>query len=81
MASSTTLDESIEGNRVVANDGDEFGIVSGVRSNTMYVDLDPGLDDRLLARLGWDDVAQSDYPLGTDAIARVTDDAVHLEEL
>lgn len=81
MAHRVTIDESLEGKRVVSSDGDEVGLVSGVRSNTMYVDLDPGLSDRLMARLGLDDVEQEDYPLGADAIDRVTGDAVHLTEL
>jgi len=81
MKSREPIDGSLEGKRVVASSGDEFGVVSGVRSNTIYVDLDPDLSDRLVARLGWDDVGQEDYPLGADAVERVTGDAVHLEEL
>lgn len=81
MSDRVTVDDSLEGKRVVSSDGEEIGLVSGVRSSTVYVDLDPGLGDRLLARLGWDDVDQRDYPVGADAIERVTGDAVHLSEL
>lgn len=76
-----TVDDSLAGKRVVSSDGDDIGLVSGVRASTVSVELDPGPGDHLLARLGWDDVDQRDYPLGTDDIARVTDDAVHLAEL
>lgn len=81
MADSVSIDDSLEGKRVVAENGDVVGIVSGVRSGTAYVDLDPGISDRLLAKLGWDSVEETDYPLGETAVRRVTDDEVRLNEL
>lgn len=81
MDDSVTIDDSLVGKRVVSRDGDEIGIVSGVRSGTVYVDLDARIDDRLMAKLGWDDVSQTDYPLRAEDIVRVTADTVHLDGL
>ncbi len=81
MADTATLDQSLAGKSVVASDGEPFGVVAGVRSGTLYVDLDSGLSDRLQARLGWDGGEDEEYPLGTSAIEYVTDDAVYLNDL
>lgn len=81
MAERVAIDGSLEGKRVVAETGEVVGMVSGVRSGTVYVDLDPSVSDRLLAKLGWDAVQETDYPLSRSAVRRITDDAVHLNEL
>lgn len=80
MDDSVTVDDSFVGKRVRSSEGDEVGLVSGVRRGTLYVDPDPGAGKRVLATLGWDDVGQTDYPLGADAIDRVTEDAIHLTD-
>ena len=81
MTNDIPIDESMEGKRVVTADGDDVGMVSGVRGQTVYVDADPGLTDKITAKLGWDDVKEDDYPLQTDTIERVTDDEIHLSRL
>lgn len=67
-----------EGKRVVDDNGDEIGIVSGVRGNTAYVDPDPSLTENVKSSLGWGDVDQEDYPLDESHVETVTDDEVKL---
>lgn len=81
MAKRQAVDGSLQGKRVLTSDGEDLGTVASVRSGTMYVDLDPGIGDRVLARIGWDAATQTDYPLRTDEIERVTADTVHLGDL
>lgn len=73
------IDESAEGNHVITASGDVIGLVSGVRDDTLYVDPDPGLTDKIAAKLGWDDVGVKDYVLDEESISHVTDDEVHLQ--
>lgn len=68
-----------KGKRVVNADGDRIGIVSGVRSGTAYVDPDPGIGDRILSKLGWDDIDEDDYPLENSRIATITNDEIRLK--
>lgn len=79
MSSRTRIDESIDGKRVIDDSGETVGLVTEVRGDTAYVDPDPGITDRVMARLGWDEAEESDYPLTEDQIERVTDDEVHLK--
>lgn len=81
MANDVTIDESDEGKTVVTADGEEVGIVSGVRGGRAYVDPDPGLTDKLNAKLGWDDIGDDDYPLNEKVVMRITDDEIHLGEM
>lgn len=67
-----------EGKKVVDADGEEIGIITSVRSGTPFVDPSPGLDDRLMAKLGWHDVDEEDYALDEAQIDQVTDDHVRL---
>lgn len=74
----STITESHEGTPVVGADGEQIGIVSDVRHGTAYVDPDPGLTDKITAKLGWEDVDDDDYPLQEAAIADVDDDEIRL---
>ena len=74
----TQITEKEKGKRVVNSDGDTIGIVSGVRSNTAYVDPEPGLTDKLRARLGWEQIKEDDYPLDETKVATITDDEIRL---
>lgn len=78
MAYDIAIDESIEGRRVVNEDGEEIGIVTEVREGTAYVDPEPGMVESLRSKLGWGDADQDDYPLPEGAIERVTDEEVHV---
>jgi hypothetical protein len=78
MAQRTITDDD-EGKRVVNADGDTIGIVSTVRNETAYVDPDPGITDKIMARFGWDDVDEDHYPLERSTIDTITDDEIRLK--
>lgn len=81
MADHISIDDSLEGKRAVTAGGHEIGTVSDVRSETIYVAIDPHVSQRLLAKLGWDAVNGEDYPVPKDVVRRVTDDEIHLHLL
>lgn len=74
-----TVTEDDEGKRVVDSEGNDVGIVSGVRHGTAYVDPDPGITDTVMSKLGWDDVDEEDYPLDESRIDTITDDEIRLQ--
>ncbi|WP_222919317.1 hypothetical protein [Natrinema sp. SYSU A 869] len=67
------------GKRVVNANGDEVGMVADVEHGTAHVEPDPGITDSIKATLGWSDSGESTYPLQEEAVSRVTDDEIHLE--
>jgi len=75
----TTISEEDEGKRVVNQNSDTVGMISGVRNDTIYVDPDPGLTDKIKSTLGWDDIEEGDYPLKQSHIDTITDDEVRLK--
>jgi hypothetical protein len=66
------------GKDVVDEDGKTIGIVAEVEGQTAYIDPEPGLTDRLKARLNWGGHGDDDYPIETAKIAEITDDEVVL---
>jgi hypothetical protein len=76
MAHNFTEDD--EGKTVVNDQGDEVGIIADVEHGTAYVDPDPGLTDKIKSKLGWDDRDEDTYPLQSESVASVDDDAVRL---
>jgi len=75
---SSTLSDDVIGNDVVDTHGDRVGVVTAVEYGTPLVDPDPGLTDKLKARLGWEDASDEDFPLQEAAIDTVTDDEIRL---
>lgn len=75
MASVTKEDE---GKRVVNQDGDTIGMVSGVEGDRVYIDPDTGITDKIKAKLGWEEVDEDDYAVNERQIEAVTDDEVRL---
>ncbi|WP_135824827.1 PRC-barrel domain containing protein [Halorussus ruber] len=69
--------EDDEGKSVVV-DGDEVGIVSEVEHGTAYVEPDPGITDKIKAKLDWGDRDEDTYPLQEQAVDTVTDDEIRL---
>ncbi|QFU83572.1 hypothetical protein [Natronorubrum aibiense] len=67
------------GKRVVNANGEEVGLVADVEHGTAHVEPDPGITDTIKAKLGWGGTDDDAYPLQEGSVARVTDDAVHLE--
>lgn len=75
---STTLTDDAVGKEVIDADGDTIGIVTGVEHGTAQVDPDPGITEKITAKLGWSDPDEESYPLQEEAIATVTDDDIRL---
>ncbi|MBX0322278.1 PRC-barrel domain containing protein [Halomicroarcula sp. F13] len=73
------LTERDEGKRVVNADGEMVGMISGFRGGEAYVDPDPGITDKIMSRLGWEDIDESDYKLDSSKVEHITDDEVRLE--
>lgn len=71
--------ESDEGMRVVDEDGNEIGIVSGFRGGQAFVDPDPGITDTILSRLGWNNVDGDEYTLDQSNVETVTDDEIRVK--
>ncbi|QSW98073.1 hypothetical protein [Haloterrigena alkaliphila] len=71
------LSEDDQGKDVVDETGEQIGIVAEVEGQTAYVDPEPGLTDRLKARMNWggghDD---EDYPIEASEINEINNDEV-----
>lgn len=80
MAEYVTIDESVEGNRVIDTEGGRIGVVCGVSDGVVYVDPDPGLAETITSKPGWRDVYEDYYPLPGASIERITAEEVHLSE-
>ena len=78
MSHRTSINDSDEGKTVVNANGEEIGIVSEVSGGTAHVDPDPGLTDKLMAKLGWDEADRGTYPLSASSIEEITDNEVRL---
>jgi len=80
MTGSVDLTDDAVGNTVVNAMGDEVGMVSGVEEDRglVYVDVHPGLAERIQSALGWGSADEEDYTLQADQIRRITDDQVEL---
>jgi|AntDeeMetagen285_2_1112576.scaffolds.fasta_scaffold00026_34 hypothetical protein len=70
------------GKQVVSGNKD-VGIVSDVdtETQTLYVDPEPSLTDRIKAALDWGDTDDDSYPVGEDQIEAVDDDEIRISEL
>lgn len=81
MTQRTTLNDSDQAKKVVNSSGDEIGIVSDVTDDTAHVKPDPGLTDKIRAKLGWDDDDDTDtYTLPERSIETITDDEIRLSK-
>jgi hypothetical protein len=78
MSGRTTIDASDEGKKVIDETGDQIGIVAEVEGGTAYVDPDPSMADKIMAKLGWDDADEDTYSLSSSAISEITSDEIHL---
>ena len=73
------LSSDDQGKDVVDETGQQIGIVAEVEGQTAYIDPEPGLTDRLKARLNWGGHGDDDYPVDSSAINQITDDEVIIE--
>lgn len=74
----TNLTENDEGKTVINADGEAIGMISGFRGGRAYVDPDPGITDKIMSTLGWNDADDGDYVLESDDVEQISDDEVHL---
>ena len=79
VADATPTLADAEGKTVVDHEGNTVGLVDDIEGETLYVEPDPGLTDRLSTRLGWADRDEDDRPIDADLVEEVTDDAVVLK--
>ncbi|QCW03873.1 hypothetical protein [Natrinema pallidum] len=75
-ASPIELSHHEQGKDVVDESGQQIGMVAAVEGQTAYVDPEPGLTDRLKARLDWGGHGDEDYPVDSSQILEITDDAI-----
>ncbi|ELY42132.1 hypothetical protein [Natronorubrum tibetense] len=68
-----------QGKDVVDERGEQIGIVAEVEGQTAYIDPEPGLTDRLKARLNWGGHGDDDYPVESSEINEITDDEVIIQ--
>lgn len=80
MDTNVTIDDSVQGKNVVDANGEVIGKVTSVRGDTAYVDPDPGMTEKIMSKLGWDDIDREDYPLRGDSIQRIDDDKIYLRQ-
>lgn len=80
MTDRVTVESEDEGKAVVDANGNEVGVVTGVRAGKAYVDPEPGLTDSVASRLGWGSVDEEDEPLPEEAVAAITDEEIRLDE-
>ncbi len=80
MAKMSYTDDDV-GKTVVNAEGRTVGTVTAVRHGTAYVDPDPGMFDRVKAKLGWEDVDDDTYPLQENEVSTITDDEIRLQRL
>lgn len=72
------LTEQDEGKQVVDQNGNEVGVVSGVRGGEVYVNPDPGVVDTMFGKLGWENVDDEDYTLDQSSIEYVDPEQIRL---
>ncbi|MGQ3412426.1 hypothetical protein ACT4ML_09195 [Natrinema sp. LN54] len=75
-ASAVELSRDDQGKAVLDESGQQIGMVAEVEEQTAYVDPEPGLTDRLKARLDWGSHGDDDYPVESSQISEITDDEV-----
>jgi hypothetical protein len=74
----TNLTEQDEGKKVINANGETIGMISGFRGGRAYVDPDPGVTDKIMSTMGWNDADEGDYVLESDHVEQISDDEVHL---
>ncbi|ELY75212.1 hypothetical protein [Natrinema gari] len=78
-ASPIELSHHDQGKDVVDESGQQIGMVAEVEGQTAYIDPEPGLTDRLKARLDWGGHGDEDYPVDSAQILEITDDEVVIQ--
>ena len=74
-----SLDDVSAGDTVIDSQGETAGIVTAVEADRLYVDPDPGITEKLSAKLGWVDEDDAEYTVDADDIAGVENGDIHLK--
>ena len=80
VGTAVELSDDDIGKTVTDHQGTEVGVVTGVEPDTVYVNPEAGITDRIKATLGWGDEDDA-YAIGADQIDRVDDDEVILRSI
>ncbi|WP_092539238.1 DUF2171 domain-containing protein [Halopelagius longus] len=70
--------EEDEGKQVVNQDGENVGKVKDVRGDTIYVEPDHSLTEKIAESLGWSDEDEDTYPVEAESVTSITDDHVYV---
>lgn len=73
------LDDADEGKLVRRGDL-TLGRAQRITDGTVYVDLGDGVPENVMAVFDWEGTDRDAYPLPTEAVDRVTDDAILVHE-
>jgi hypothetical protein len=74
-----TFTDDDEGKSVVDAGETTLGRVTEVRSETVSVEPDPGLDESLLSDLGWESGTGEEYTVHEDAVDTKTEGTIYLQ--
>lgn len=72
----TTPELADQGKAVVDPHGEPVGMVSDVEGNTLYVDPDPSLTERVMSSLHWREGGRDELEISTERIRRIDDEVV-----
>lgn len=65
-----------QGKRVVDTHGEDLGIVSDVDGQTLYVEPDPSLTEKIMSTLHWREGDRDELKVPGDRILRIDDEVV-----
>ena len=65
-----------EGKTVVGSDFRDIGMVTDVHNETLYIDPNTSLTDKVKQQLEWDDYRRTDLPIGSQFIKRIKQEVV-----
>lgn len=71
-----TPDVADQGKSVVDNRGADVGVVSDVEGETMYVEPDPTLTEKVMSKLHWQDNDRDHLEVSPERIERIDDEVV-----
>lgn len=81
MVPSPSFTAADEGKHVLNQNDETVGRVVGVEGDRAYVDPAPAVTAATMSRLGWGSREERSYPLESDDVADITDDAVRVSSL
>lgn len=74
-----TFTDDDRGKDVVDEDGEAMGMVTAVGEDTLYVNPNPSLTEKLMVRLGWGETDEETYSIDEPQVRDITDDKIIVE--